>query len=124
MRQDGRGGEASAGGGALLLFDDPLAVDAVARERQGLQPLVADRLATALAIAEGAVVDLLQRGDDVAQQAVIAVAQLEEELARVRRVGLVAEILDRVVVLIFAVNRGASDAVGELLVLLQQALSE
>ena len=71
-------------------------------------------------LAEGAVVDLLQRGDDVAQQTAVAVAQLEEELPVVGGVRLVAEILDRVVFLILAVGRGATDPVGKLPLLVEQ----
>ena len=108
---DGRRGRdgASAGGGALLFLDQTLAVDAVAREGQRLEALVGDGLAAALAVAEGALVDLLQRGHDVAQQPPVAVAQLEEELPVVGGIRLVAEILDRVVFLILAVGRGATD---------------
>src|SRR5262249_7040876 len=117
-------GEASAGGGALLLLGQPLAVDAVARRGHRVQPLVADRLAAALAVAGGAVVDLLQRIDDVAQLAAVAVAELEEELARVGGVGLIPEVLDGVVVLVLAVQRGATHTRGELGALLEQRLPE
>src|SRR5256885_197554 len=71
----------------LLLFGQPLAIDAVTRERQRLQTLVTDGLAAALAVAERAVVDPLQRGDDVTEKAILAVAQLEEEFARIGGVG-------------------------------------
>ena len=104
MARRGRDG-ASAGGGALLFLDQTLAGDAVTGERQRFETLVADRLAAALALAERALVDLLQRGDDVAQQSPVAVAQLEEEFAVVGGIRLVAEILDRVVFLILAVGR-------------------
>src|SRR2546421_319570 len=77
----------------LLLFGQPLAIDAVTRERQRLQALVADDLAAALAVAERAVVDPLQRGDDVTEKAILAVAQLEEEFARIGGVGLAGGIL-------------------------------
>src|SRR5437773_6990695 len=79
-----------ARGHALLLLDRPLTVDAVARERQRLEPLLGDRLPAPLARAEGAVVQLLQGGDDVAQQAPVTIAELEEELAVVRGGRLVA----------------------------------
>jgi hypothetical protein len=127
MRRDGGGDRdhtASPGRGTLLLLDEPLAVDAVARERQRLQPLVADRLAAALAIAERSVVDLLQGGDDVPQQSSVPVAELEEELAGVGGVRLVPEILDGVVVLMLAVRRRATHPIGELFVLFQQTLLE
>src|SRR5262245_40041639 len=119
-----RRGRASAGGGALLFLDETLASDAVAGEGQRFESLVADGLAAALAVAEGTVVDLLKRGHDVAQQAPVAVAQLEEELPVVGGVRLVAEVLDRIVFLILAVGRGASDAVGELPLLLEQLFLE
>ena len=63
---------------------------------------------------------LLQRGHDVAQQPPVAVAQLEEELARVGGIRLVAEILDGVVFLVLAVERGPADLVGQLPLLLEQ----
>src|SRR5207253_3238844 len=108
----------------LLLFGQPLAIDAVTRERQRLQALVADGLAAALAVAERAVVDPLQSGDDVTEKAILAVAQLEEEFTRIGGVGLVAEILDRVVFLILAVEGGTAHLVGELTMLFDQALPE
>src|SRR6185503_18019089 len=95
-----------------------------AGERQRFETLVADGLAAALAVPEGAVVDLLQGGDDVAQQAPIAVAQLEEEFPVVGGIRLVAEILDRIVFLILAVGRRTSDAVGKLPLLLEQLFLE
>src|SRR4030095_15183623 len=68
MRRNGRGGRgrardggASPGGGPLLFLDRALAVDAVAREGQRLQPLVGDRLAAPLAVAARAGVDLFAR---------------------------------------------------------------
>jgi hypothetical protein len=74
---DGRRGRdgVSAGGGALLFLDQTLAGDAVTSEGQRLETLVADGLAAALALAERALVDLLKRGDDVAQQSPVAVAR-------------------------------------------------
>src|SRR5688572_5111209 len=124
--EDDRGGAAaSPDDRALLLLDEPLAVDAVAREGQRLEALVGDRLAAALAVAERAVLDLLERGDDVAQDPPVAVAQLEEELPGVGGVGLIPEILDCVVFLLCCrVERGASGVGGELLALLEQLLLE
>src|SRR6266480_3321524 len=113
-----------ARGHALLLLDDPLAVDAVPRERQRLESLLGDRLAAALARAEGAVLQFLQGGHDVAQQAPIAVAELEEELPVVRGICLVAEVLDRVVFLVLAVERRPADLVRQLTLLLEQPLPE
>src|SRR5215475_12050787 len=98
-----------ARGHALFFLDEPLAVDAIARERQGVQTLLGDRLAAALARAVRAVLDLLQGGDDLAQQPPVAVAQLEEKLARVGGVRLIAEILDRVVLLVLPVEGRAAD---------------
>ena len=57
----------STGGGALLLLDQALAVDAVACERQRLQALLGDGLVAPLARAERPVLDLLERGHDVAE---------------------------------------------------------
>src|SRR5215475_1067694 len=81
-----------ARGHALFFLDEPLAVDAIA-----------------LARAVRAVLDLLQGGDDLAQQPPVAVAQLEEKLARVGGVRLIAEILDRVVLLVLPVEGRAAD---------------
>src|SRR5689334_22736726 len=78
-----------AGGHPLLLLDRALTLDAVARERQRFEPLLGDFLAAPLAAAERAIVDLLQRGDHIAQEPTVAVAELEEELARVGGVRLV-----------------------------------
>src|SRR6266508_2390524 len=99
-RTDTTGGPRPAlpGGGALFFFDEPLAVDAVAGEGQRLEALVGDDLPAALAVAEVASVDLLQRRDDFLQDPAVPVAQLEEELAVVRCRGLVPEILRGVVV--------------------------
>src|SRR5512145_1054559 len=49
-----------AGGRPLFFFDGALAVDAVAGEREGFQPLLGDALAATFAGAEIAVVELLQ----------------------------------------------------------------
>ena len=110
-----------AGGHPLLLLDQPLAVDAVARERQRLEAPLGNGLAAPLTAAERAVVDLLQRRDDVTQQSTVAVPQLEKELARVGGVGLVAEVLDGVVFLVLAVERGTPDLLRQLAVLLDEA---
>src|SRR5437762_13146115 len=122
MRRTATGEAVLAGRHPFLLLDHTLAIDAVARERQGLQPLVTDGLAAALAVAERAVVDLLQRRHDVAEDPAVAVAELEKELARIGGVGLIAEILDGVIFLVLNVQRRAADFVGELPVLLDQAL--
>src|SRR2546428_17594 len=82
------------------------------------------RLAAPLAGAEGAVLDLLESQDDVAEQATVAVAQLEEELSGVGRVGLIAQILDRVVLLVLAVEGAAPHFLEQLMLLLEQALFE
>src|SRR4030095_1113786 len=123
LDRPGRGG-ASGGGGSFLFLDQTLAGDAVAGEGQRFEALVADGLAAALAVAERALVDLLQRGHDVAQQTPVAVAQLEEELPVVGGILLVAEILDRIVFLILAVGRGATDTIGKLPLLLEQLFLE
>src|SRR5216117_926442 len=113
-----------ARGHPLLFLDHPLAADAVARERQGLEPLFGNRLAAPLAGTEPAVVQLLQGRDDVAQQPTVAVAQLEEEFSRVRRVRLVAEVLDGIVFLVFSVEGGSPDLFGQLSLLLDELLFE
>src|SRR5207247_2458499 len=63
-------------------------------------------------------------GDDLAQQAPVAVAEFVEELPVVRRIRLVAEVLDRVVFLVLAVKRRPADLVRQLALLLEQALLE
>ena len=68
-------------------------------------------LAAALAGAERAVLDALERRDHVAQHPAVTAAQLEEELARVRGVRLIAQVLDGVVFRILAVERGPADLV-------------
>src|SRR5919201_3722813 len=73
-----------AGRHPLLLFDHALAIDAVAGEGQRLEALVTDGLAAALAVAERAVVDLLQRRYDVAENAAVGVAALRKKIARIR----------------------------------------
>src|SRR5256712_3622799 len=119
-----RGRARLARGHPLLFLDHPLAADAMAREGQRLEPFLGNRLAAPLARAERTVVQLLERGDDVPQQPAVAVAQLEEELSRVCGVRLVAEILDRVVFLIFSVQSGSPDLLGQLPLLLDEALFE
>src|SRR5262249_42031953 len=69
-------------------------------------------------------VDALQRRHDVAEEAPVTVAELEEELARVRGVRLVAQILDRIVFLILPVQCGLTHLVSELTLLFQQLLLE
>src|SRR4029453_4216603 len=113
-----------ARGHPLLFLDPPLAADGVTRERQGLQPLFGNRLAAPLARTEPAVVQLLQGRDDVAQQPGGAVAPLEEEFSRIRSVRLVAEVLDRIVFLVFAVEGGSPDLFGQLALLLDETLFE
>src|SRR6266850_647033 len=93
-------------------------------ERRGLEPLFGNRLAAPLARTEPAVVQLLQSRDDVAQQPAVAVAQLEEEFSRVRRVRLVAEVLDGIVFLVFSIEGGSPDLFGQLSLLLDELLFE
>src|SRR3989442_248068 len=107
-----------ARGHPLLFLDHPLAADEMAREGQRLEPFFGDRLAAPLARAERAVVQLLERRHDVPQQTPVAVAQLEEKLPRICGVRLVAEVLDRVVFLIFSVQGGSPDLLGQLPLLL------
>jgi hypothetical protein len=83
----------SAGGGLVLALEAPLALDAVAGERQGVEALLADGLPAPLALAEAAFVELPERSHHLAQEAAVPVAKLELELAGVRGVGLVAEVL-------------------------------
>src|SRR6266446_702138 len=113
-----------ARGHPLLFLDHPLAADAMAREGQRLEPFLGDRFAAPLARAERAVVQLLERRHDVPQKAPVAVAQLEEKLPRIRGVRLVAEVLDRVVFLIFYVEGGSPDLLGQLPLLLDETLFE
>src|SRR6185436_1203239 len=113
-----------ARGHPLLFLDHPLAVDAVARERQGFEPLLGDRLAASLAGTEPAVVQLLQGGDDVPQQPAVAVAQLEEEFSRVGGVRLIAEVLDGIVFLVFPVEGGSPNLFRQLPLLLDETLFE
>src|SRR5580700_763888 len=118
------GGAALPGRGALFLFDRALALDAVARERQRLQALLGDRLAAALAIAEPAFVDLLQRERHFFQEHPVAVAQLEEELAIVGGRGLVPQVLDGIVLGALAVQDVLAHLLHELAMLLLQLLAE
>src|SRR6266508_350382 len=113
-----------ARGHPLLFLDQPLAADAMAREGQRLEPFFGDRLAAPLARAERAVVQLLERRHDVPQQAPVAVAQLEEKFPRICGVRLVAEVLDRVVFLIFSVQSGSPDFFGQLPLLLDEEFFE
>src|SRR5262249_5868488 len=106
---------------ALLFLHQPLAIDTVTRERQRIESLVGDRLAAALAGTERPVLDLLQRHHDLAQQSAIAVAELEEKFARVGGVGLIAEILDRIVFLILAIVGRTAHFLNQLMLLVEQA---
>src|SRR5215831_3569812 len=54
-----RRGPRSTRGHPLLFLDHPLAVDAVTRERQRLEPFLGNRLVASLAGSEGAIVELL-----------------------------------------------------------------
>src|SRR5262245_6672521 len=119
-----RRGPRLARGHPLLFLDHPLAVDAVARERQRLEPFFGNRLVAPLAVSKCAVVELLERRDHVAQEPAVAVAQLEEELARVRGIGLVAQVLDRVVFRVFAVQSGPADLFGQLALFFDELLFE
>src|SRR5512143_3289055 len=122
-RIDTEGGATLPRGGALFLFDRALALDAVARERQRLQALLGDRLAAALAVAEAALADLLQGQHDLLQEPPVSVAQLEEEFTIVGRRGLVAQILDGVVLGSLAVEHVPAHFLDELAVLLFQLLA-
>src|ERR1700730_13609973 len=122
-RIDTGGGETLAGRGALFLFDRALALDAVARERQRLQTLLRDRLATALAVAEAAPTDLLQGQQHLFQEPPVTVAQLEEELAIIGRGGLVTQVLDGVVLGTLPVEHVPTHFLHELAVLLLQLLA-
>ena len=104
-------------------LDRALALDAVARERQRLQALLGDRLAAALAVAEAALADLLQGQHDLLQEPPVSVAQLEEEFTIVGRRGLVAQILDGVVLGSLAVEHVPAHFLDELAVLLFQLLA-
>src|SRR2546429_4876869 len=98
-----RRGARLARGHPLLFLDHPLAVDAVTGERQGLEPFLGNRLVAPLARPEGAIVELLEGRNDVAEEPTVAVAELEEELPGVCGVRLVAQILDRVVLGVLSV---------------------
>src|SRR5437588_270094 len=124
-RTEARGRDARlARGHPLLFFDHALAIDTVTRERQRLEPLFGNRLVAPLARAERAVVELLEGRDDVAEQPPVAVAELEEELSRVRGIGLVAQVLDRVVFGVFSVQSGPADLFGQLPLLFDKSLFE
>src|SRR5438132_2834687 len=113
-----------ARGHPLLFFDHALAVDTVTRERQRLEPLFGNRLVASLARPERAVVELLEGRDDVAEQPPVAVAELEEELSRVRGVGLVTQVLDRIVFRVFSVQSGPAALFGQLPLLFDKSLFE
>src|SRR5437879_5359895 len=98
-----------ARGHPLLFFDHALAIDTVTRERQRLEPLFGNRLVASLARPERAVVELLEGRDDVAEQPPVAVAELAEELSGVRGVGLVTQVLARIVFRGFSVPSGPAD---------------
>src|SRR5262245_4847817 len=124
MTMSGRRGRLSHCGGsarghALLFLDQALAVDAVAREGDGVESLLRDRLAASLAGAVGTVLDLLERRYDVAQQSPVAVAKLEEEFTGVGGVGLITQIFDGVVLLVLAIEGGAADFLEELVLLFE-----
>src|SRR6185503_13671762 len=121
---DGPGAAALPGRGTLFLFDRALALDAVARVRHRVQALVGDRLAAALAVAEPALGDLLQRERDLLQPPALAVAQLEEELAIVGGRGLVAQVLDGVIFGALPIEDVPAHLLLELAVLLLQLLPE
>src|SRR5437879_664891 len=123
-RAEARRREARLARGHPLFFDHALAVDTVTRERQRLEPLFGNRLVASLARPERAVVELLEGRDDVAEQPPVAVAELEEELSRVRGVGLVAQVLDRVVFRVFSVQSGPADLFGQLPLLFDKSLFE
>src|SRR5262249_28848732 len=117
-------GAALSRGGALFFFDGPLAIDAVAGERQRLEALVSDRLPAALAVPVAALVELLQGGDDLFPEPLGAVAELEQELPVIGRRGLVSEIFRGVVIGTLAVEHVLADFFDELPVLLLQLLAE
>src|SRR5215470_4902701 len=111
-------------GGPLLLLDRALTLDAVAGERQRLKPLLRDGLATALAVAEAAFIDLLQRRDNFLEEAPIAIAELEQEFPVVRRARLVAQVLDGIVLRTLTIHDVPPHLFDELVLLLFQLLSE
>src|SRR5215475_12159671 len=119
-----RRGARLARGHPLLFLDHPLAVDAVTRERQGLEPFLGNRLVAPLARPEGAIVQLLEGREDIAEDPTVAVAELEAQLAGVRRIGLVAQVLDRVVLRVLSVQSGPADLLGQLPLLFDKALLE
>src|SRR6185503_2586133 len=112
------------GGGPLFLLDRTLTLDAVAGEGQRLEPLFGDGLATALAVTEAALVDLLQRGDHFLEETPIAVTQLEQELPVVRGARLVTQVLDGIVLGPLAVHDVPPHFLDELVLLLFQLLAE
>src|SRR5687768_17668620 len=60
-----------------------LAIDAVARVRNGLQTLLEDQFAAVLALAVGALLDAPQRLVDLAQRVAVALEELQIELLEV-----------------------------------------
>src|SRR5262249_23241230 len=117
-------GPGSAGGGLVLALEAPLALDAVAREGKRVEPLLANRLAASLALSEAPLVELPERGPHLTQESAVPVAELELELAGVRGVGLVAEILGGVLVEALLVERAAADFGLELTALGHERLTQ
>src|SRR5262249_58797618 len=74
-------GPGSAGGGLVLALEAPLALDAVAREGERIEPLLADRLAASLALPEAPFVELPERGHHLPHEAAVAGTQLQLEPA-------------------------------------------
>jgi hypothetical protein len=68
-----------ARGRALFFLDGPLTFDAVAGEGQRLETLLRDGFPAPLAVAEIAVLELLEGGAHLLEQTPVAVAELEEE---------------------------------------------
>src|SRR5581483_7917065 len=114
----------SAGGPVLVLLLPALTRDAVARERHRVQPSLPDRLPAPLALPEPPLVQLAEGVQDVPEQAPVAVAELEQELAGVGGVRLVAEVLGRVVVGPLLVERAPTDLGLELPSLGDQRVAE
>src|SRR5262249_26164246 len=98
----------SAGGGLVFALEAPLALDAVSRERQGIEALLSDRLAAPLPPPEAPLRALPGPRHHPPQEPPVPVAELELELSGVRRIGLVAEILGRVLVEALLVDRTAT----------------
>src|SRR6266496_6010721 len=111
-------------GGALFFFDRPLALDAVAGKGKRLQALLRDRLPAPFAIAEITLFELFRSGADFFEEAPVAVAELEEEFAVVRRRSLISQVLGGVVFRTLGVEDGFAHAFDKLAVLLFQLLLE